>query len=79
MMNSTEALAWIADIFEEDSDRTRPETEQKDIAGWDSMGVLALMAGMDSDFDILLSADDMRSITKVGDILDILAKNGNLE
>ncbi len=78
-MSSSEALAWIADVFEEDPDGIGPETERKDIVGWDSMGVLALMAGLDNDFDILLSADDMQAITKIQDILVVLENNGKLD
>ena len=78
-MSSAEALAWIADVFEEDSDGLGPETERNEIVGWDSMGVLALMAGLDNDFDILLSADDMQAMTKIQDILEVLEKNGKLD
>jgi len=78
-MSSTEALSWIADVFEEDIDSIDPETKREDIVGWDSMGVLALMAGLDNDFDILLSADEMQAMTKIKDILDVLAKNGRLD
>jgi len=78
-MSPTEALAWIAEVFEEDLDCLNPETERKDIIGWDSMGVLALMAGLDNDFDILVSADDMQAMTKIQDILNVLEKNGKLD
>ena len=78
-MSSSEALAWIADVFEEDPDGISPETERNDIVGWDSMGVLALMAGLDNDFDILLSADDMQAMTKIQDILVVLENNGKLD
>ena len=78
-MSSSEALVWIADVFEEDPDRISPETARKDMVGWDSMGVLALMAGLDNDFDILLSADDMQAMTKIQDILMVLKKNGKMD
>ncbi|MFV2082348.1 MAG: hypothetical protein ACC669_10850 [bacterium] len=77
-MNSKEALAWIADVFEEEPEELTPETPRGDIPGWDSMGILALMAGLDRDFDILLTADDMQSMTKVDDILQILNRNGKI-
>ena len=58
-MNLSEAISWIADVFQENPDSLQPETEQKDIAGWDSMGTLSLMAGLDYDFDILISDDEI--------------------
>ncbi len=78
-MNSKEALDWIADVFEEEPEDLTPETPRGDILGWDSMGILALMAGLDRDCDILLNADDMQSMTKVDDILKILNSNGKID
>ena len=78
-MNKAEALAWIANIFEADPDTIKPETKREDIMGWDSLGVLALMSEMDSEFDILLSAEDMAAMTKVSDILLVLENNGKLD
>ena len=78
-MDINEVLVWIADIFEEEPDAINPETPRDNIAGWDSMGVLALMAGLDNDFDILLSADDMQAMTTVGDILKVLKNSGKLD
>lgn len=78
-MNRDEALAWIADIFEESPDAITLETDRDHIAGWDSMGVLAFMAGLDNDFDILLSVDEMQGVTKVGDIIDILQRYGKIQ
>jgi hypothetical protein len=42
------------------------------------MGVLALMAGMDEKFAILLTDDDIRSMSAVEDILAVLRKHGKL-
>lgn len=78
-MNLSEAISWIADVFQENPDSLKPETEQNDIPGWDSMGVLSLMAGLDNDFDILISPDDMQNVNKVEDILSILKDNGKME
>ncbi len=75
-MTQQEALAWIAEIFEESSDDVTPETRRTDLPAWDSLGVLTLMASLDSDFDILLSEEDILGLETVNDILKILAKNG---
>lgn len=78
-MRQEEALLWIAEIFEEPMANVKPETLREAIPGFDSMGVLALMAALDQDFDIVLTEEDIRTITKVGDILQILERNGKLE
>ena len=77
-MNQDEALAWIAEIFEEPPGSLQPETTRDDIPTWDSMGVLALMAGMDEKFGILLTDDDIRSMSTVDDILAVLRKHGKI-
>ncbi len=79
MTNEQEALRWIAGIFEESGAALTPETPREDIPLWDSMGVLALMAAMDEEFDIVMSDDDIKSMQKVDDILAVLRKHGKLE
>ena len=78
VMSQAEALDWVAKLFEETPGRLTPETRRADIIAWDSLGVLTLMASLDSDFDIVLSDDDIQEIKTVGHILDVLRKNGAL-
>jgi acyl carrier protein len=77
-MTRVEALRWIANVFEESPEGITPDTARADIPAWDSLGVLTLMAGFDQQFSIILSDDEIKSMTKVSDILDILRKNGKL-
>ena len=77
-MNTTEALQWIAGIFEEPADRLTEKTLRKDIMTWDSLGTLTLMAGLDEQFDVHLSEQEIEGMQSVGDILAILRRNGKL-
>jgi len=77
-MNMDEALAWIADLFEEPVENIQPETLREDIPAWDSLGVLALMASLDEDFGILLTDEEMQELQKVNDIFDLLRNNGKM-
>jgi acyl carrier protein len=79
MMTQTEALDWVAKLFEEPAGQLSPDTERDDLLAWDSLGVLTLMASLDSDFGITLSDDQLRGMKKVEDILSVLRKNGALE
>ena len=56
-MTEQEALKWIAELFEEPVENIRPETKQDEVEGWDSLGVLSLMAGLDEEFDILMTEE----------------------
>jgi len=76
-MSRAEALAWVAEIFQ-DAESLTPETPRDSIAMWDSLGVLTLMAELDEKFDLVVADQDMRAMTKVGDILSLLEKNGKL-
>ena len=78
-MTKTDALAWIAEIFEEPPEHVRENTPREEIAGWDSLGILSLMAGLDEKFDIHLTESDIDGMTNVGDILELLRKNNALD
>ena len=67
----------MAEIFQ-DAESLTPETPRDSIAMWDSLGVLTLMAELDEKFDLVVADQDMRAMTKVGDILSLLEKNGKL-
>ncbi len=79
IMTQTDALNWIAKLFEEPSGELSPNTARENIIAWDSLGVLTLMASLDSDFGITLSDDQLQTMKKVEDILIVLRKNGALE
>lgn len=74
-MTEQEALVWIADLFEEPVENITPETEKEKINGWDSLGVLSLMASLDEKFNIVTSEDEIQNLEKVADILEILRKH----
>jgi len=78
-MDPNTALSWIADIFEEPPENVKPETPREEVPGWDSLGVLALMAGLDNDFGIVLSAEEMQGMTRIEDILQVLHRHGKLK
>ena len=77
-MTLEEALAWIANIFEEAVDNIKPETARDDIKYWDSLGGLSLMAGLDEEFDMQLSEDELQEMRTIEDILKVLRKHGQL-
>lgn len=78
-MKTQEALAWIAEVFEEPPGALAVDTARNKIPGWDSLGTLTLIAALDEKFDIHLSEKDMDGMQQVNDILEILRRNGALE
>ena len=78
-MTVVEALSWIANIFEQPLENITPEALRIDIETWDSLGTLTLMAGLDADFGILLTDEELQSLKSVNDILDVMRRNGKLD
>jgi len=78
-MKTEDALAWIAEVFEEPPGQIAADTAREKIPGWDSLGTLTLIAALDERFDIHLSEKDMEGMQQVKDILEILRRHGALE
>jgi acyl carrier protein len=77
-MTQPEAIGWIARVFETSPDQFTPDTPREGVAAWDSLGVLTLMASLDSDFGIVLTDEDVQEVKTVGDILHVMQRNGKL-
>jgi acyl carrier protein len=77
-MTTEDALEWIAELFEEPLDAIHPEVTAEEIPAWDSLGVLNLMAGLDEEFDIQLSDEELQQLKAVGDIIEVFKRYGHL-
>jgi acyl carrier protein len=77
-MSQQEALKWFADLFGLPPATITPATTRIEVLTWDSLGVLTLMAALDETFNIVANDADMRSMQKVGDVLDLLGRHGKL-
>jgi acyl carrier protein len=78
LMTEQDALEWIAKLFEERPDQLTPDSNRDKIKAWDSLGVLLLMGGLDSDFGIQLSDDEVQGMKTVNDILTIMRRQGKI-
>ena len=77
-MTQLEAVEWIARVFEMSPDQLTPDTHRDHVPAWDSLGVLTLMASLDGDYGIVLTDEDVQAIKTVGDILNVMRRNGKL-
>jgi acyl carrier protein len=71
-----ELLAWVADVFETPVENIQPQTPRDEIATWDSLGILTLIARMDEDFHILLTDEEIQRLRSVGDVIDLIRGRG---
>jgi acyl carrier protein len=74
-----EALAWIAEMFEEPVDRVERDTPRSDIEAWDSLGQLLLMSALDQRFGIRLTQEELSSLGSVADILHVLQRHNRIQ
>ena len=77
-MTQREAVEWIAELFEVSPQELAPDTPRDDIPTWDSLGTLTLMASLDGDLGIVLSDEEVQTIRSVGDVLEVMRRNGKL-
>ena len=77
--NTEEALAWIAELFEENPDNVKADTPREKIEAWDSLGMLTLMSRLDEDFNIILEEDLASELKSIADLLAILRSHGCLD
>ncbi|MFV1872004.1 MAG: acyl carrier protein [Oleiphilus sp.] len=74
-----DALEMIADALNEDADDVKEGGDLEALDGWDSMGVLMLMAEFDERFGLTLEEEEIKSLKNVDDILALLTKQGCLD
>ena len=61
----------LTDILE--VDEVAPGDVLRDFAEWDSLTVLSVIAMMDANYGVNISAAELRTITTVGELADLAA------
>lgn len=77
-LSVSDALAMLVEIFEEPDGSIDVDSAKDDIEGWDSLGVLSLMAELDERFEILLQPEDIEGFVTVNDLFKVLRSHGVL-
>ncbi len=68
-------LEKLAEILEVDS--VKREDILTEFDEWDSLTLLSIIAAIDSDFNLNISAEQISSFTTVGDLLKYIDSNKN--
>jgi len=77
-MRTDEALNWLSEVFEEPAGRISAATKRDEIPGWDSLGVLSLIAALDERFNLQVPEKEIEGLQSIDDILAILRRAGAL-
>jgi acyl carrier protein len=73
-----EVLPWLATVFGEPVESLKFDSQRDQIHGWDSMGMLMLMADVDEKFGIQMSEQDVKGLKSVTDIVALLERAGQV-
>ena len=72
-MEIRELITHIENEFDEvEPGSLQPSSSIKELEGWSSMHALILIALVDSEYDILLTGEELRSISTIQDLFDVL-------
>jgi acyl carrier protein len=74
-MDTQKALQWLTDIFAVKNRVVGIDDTRDSLAEWDSLGSLLLLAALEEEHQIVLSADDLEQMTAVRQICELLDKN----
>ena len=73
-MEISELIEQIENEFEEvETGSLSSNSSIKEIDGWSSMHALILIALIDSHYDILLTGEELRGITTINDLFEIIS------
>lgn len=73
MINVEEFIKLIEVEFEElEKGTLNAESSFRDIEDWSSMHALIIIALIDSEYDVLLNGDDLKSAVTIQDLFDIV-------
>lgn len=73
-MNIDKFIVNMAEALEVDSSELGATTEFKDLASWDSLAALSVIAMIDESFNVPVGGDDLEKSTTLGDLWDLVAK-----
>lgn len=71
-MSIVEKLAQLEEIMDLDEGTLKPDDKLKEYDEWDSITILAFIAFMDSDFGKTVKGEEIKNLTTVQDVLDIM-------
>lgn len=73
-MEINEFIANFADQFDEtDASVFTPETKFRELEEWSSLIALSVMSMIDDEYDVQLSANEMRDSQTIQDIFNIVS------
>ena len=74
-MEISSLISAIEEEFEDVKEGTlTPDTKLKNIEGWDSMHSLILIARIDNDYGVTVSADELNRLSTINELYELIRK-----
>ena len=67
----------FVDIFDDESIVLERDTTANDIDDWDSLAQISLLVAIEKEFNIKLSLEEVKALSNVGDMLDVIHEKVN--
>jgi len=72
IMNNKEKLVLLEEMLDVEEGTLNEDMNLKDIPEWDSMATISFIALLDEKFGKSVSADDIKALKSVSDVLKIM-------
>jgi acyl carrier protein len=73
-MTKQEFVRQLAEVLNENPAQVTPETVLEQLAGWDSTGMLGVMAMLDGELQVEIDVDRLRQCKTVQDLVALAGK-----
>ena len=69
----TQLVAMMRDYFDDEELALTRETTAQDVAEWDSLSHVNIIAGVESTFGVRFGISEIENLESVGDLVDLVA------
>lgn len=73
-MSEQEKIEMLEELFDLEDGHLTPDMELGEIEEYDSMTKLSLIVMMDDEFGVSLTGDDLKKLSTVKDLLNLMKK-----
>lgn len=73
-MDTQKRLEWLTNTLSVQGRVLTLEDTRNTVAEWDSMGDLMLLAGLEEEFKIVVSADELAGVKSAAELFSLLEK-----
>jgi acyl carrier protein len=73
-VNAQKRLEWLTNVLSVNGRVLTPDDTRHTVSEWDSMGDLMVLASLEEDLKIVVSADELAAIGSVGELFALLER-----